>query len=700
MNNDDLILKMILDESGFTAGMNNAIKKLGSFDGTIERTSRKSGSSLGSIWKIFAGSFLASGVTRIVGAGFDLIKGSVSGAIDRVDTMNNALRNFQNMGFSNSEIMKNIGKNGLLSQGIQGLPTALNDAISHVQLLASSTGNLTRSTQIFKALNDGILGFGGSTDQVNEAVIQLSQSFSNGKVDAQTWNSMINAQLGPTLSAIAKKMGITMGELKEGLSQGKISVEEFQNQLIEMDTKGGGGLKSLNQIAKDSTKGIKTSIQNAKTAVTRGVGEVIEGLNKALVDEDLGGFKGIIDKVGSSMESFLKVMAANIPRAVSFLSNLFEAVQKFGSALKFMMPFLVPAATAFGAFMFQLKGIPTIIKSFNNFKNAIIGVGNSLKIMGAIAAANPFVLIVGAVVGAIAVFGYFMATNEEFRNKVISVWNDVKDSVLGVLKNIKDWGIDTWNSAKEMASNAVESVKNTWSGIKEWFSNTWQDIKDIAYNTWISIKNSMINTWNNIKESFWNIVTGIVNSAENAWTNLKNGVSKAINRVKEIFDSLREINLFEIGKNIIDGLINGVVEKWNALKKTIKGIAGSIKDSIKGALDIHSPSRWMRDMVGKNIVQGIIVGIDKEKSKLDQTMTDLVKTPSVQPVVTGSNSQPVVQAKQNTSSNAVNEIHLHLNVYGDLPDSMIKQIAKKMKTELTRQMKRDADAVGGTLYAT
>lgn len=700
MNNDDLILKMILDESGFTAGMNNAVKKLGSFDGTIERTSRKSGSSLGSIWKIFAGSFLASGVTRIVGAGFDLIKGSISGAIDRVDTMNNALRNFQNMGFSNSEIMKNIGKNGLLSQGIKGLPTALNDAISHVQLLASSTGNLTRSTQIFKALNDGILGFGGSTDQVNEAVIQLSQSFSNGKVDAQTWNSMINAQLGPTLSAIAKKMGITMGELKEGLSQGKISVEEFQNQLVEMDTKGGGGLKSLNQIAKDSTKGIKTSIQNAKTAVTRGVGEVIEGLNKALVDADLGGFKGIIDKVGSSMESFLKVIAANIPTAVSFLSNLFDAVQKFGSALKFMMPFLVPAATAFGAFMFQLKGIPAIIKNFNNFKKAITDVGNSLKIMWAIAAANPFVLIVGAVVGAIAVFGYFMATNEEFRNKVISVWNDVKDSVLGVLKNIKDWGIDTWNSAKELASNAVESVKNTWSGIKEWFSNTWQNIKDIAYNTWISIKNSMINTWNNIKESFWNIVTGIVNSAENAWTNLKNGVSKAINRVKEIFDSLREINLFEIGKNIIDGLINGVVEKWNALKKTIKGIAGSIKDSIKGALGIHSPSRWMRDMVGKNIVQGIIVGIDKEKSKLDQTMTDLVKTPSVQPVITGSNSQPVVQAKQNTSSNAVNEIHLHLNVYGDLPDSMIKQIAKKMKTELTRQMKRDADAVGGTLYAT
>ena len=61
----------------------------------------------------------------------------------------------------------------------------------------------------------------------------------------------------------------------------------------------------------------------------------------------------------------------------------------------------------------------------------------------------------------------------------------------------------------------------------------------------------------------------------------KNGVSNAINRVKEIFNSLREVNLFEIGKNIIDGLINGVKEKWNALKDTIKGIAGNIKIGLK-----------------------------------------------------------------------------------------------------------------------
>lgn len=846
--NDDLILKMILDESGFNAGMDGAVKKLGSFDNNISSTSKRSSNSLGSIWKVFAGSFLASGVTKVVGFGFNLIKDSVSGAIDRVDTMNNAVRNFQNMGFEKSEINKTIGENGTLIKGIKGLPTPLNDAVGHVQLLASSTGDLGRSDQIFRALNDGILGFGGTTDQVNEAVIQLSQSFSNGKVDAQTWNSMINAQLGPTLGAIAKKMGMTMGELKEGLSKGTVSVKEFQDQLIEMDTKGGGGLKSLNQIAKDSTKGIKTSIQNAKTAITSGVGDIIKGLNKALVDADLGGFKGIIDNFGNAMKSFLKAIAANIPKAVAFLGKFFKTLSDFGSALKFVMPFLVPAATAFGAFMLQLKGIPTIIKSFNNLKTAITGIGNSLKIMGSIAAANPFVLIVGAIVGAIAVFGYFMATNEEFRTKVIGIWNDVKKVVLDTLVSIKEWGLKTWDSIKEAATKAVTEIKNAWSGIKEWFSNLWNSIKEtasnawnsfktvviqpitevvqeivsifsgvidflvgiwtnlieiggsyfeilknvilapilfvtsmitggwsetrdnmiavwnnirenalniwnsiknlftivtsamvsigkiswngfkieliniwnfiktsasmiwngikvllqvtwnsiriMAANTWKSIQDTMINTWNSIKNNFGRIISSLVQSAENAWTNLKKGVSNAIDRVKSIFDSLREINLFEIGRNIIQGLFDGITEKADAVVDKVKSIAGSIKKAITSALDIHSPSRWMRDMVGKNIVQGIIVGLDKEQPKLDKAVTDLVPTPSVTPAVRSLTDQPVNASGSHKAISTGNTYIVNLNSYGNIPDVEMRRMAKTLSVEFARMMRRDAEAKG------
>ncbi len=285
------------------------------------------GAMLGGIGKV-VGKVGLGALLTIGNKAFNAVSSNVDSAIKRIDTLANSSRSFQNMGFDaekTARAMKNISK------AIEGLPTALDDSVSNVQLLAASTGDLDLSVDVYKALNDAILGFGGDANMANNAIVQLSQSFSNGKVDAQTWNSMINSGLGPTLNALAKQMGITTGELKNGLSEGKISVKDFQEGLIKLDKEGGGGLKSLEQIAKDSTKGISTSLANAKTAMVRGTAELIKSVDEMLKNMNLPTISEFITNAGTNTENFMKKVAAVLPEIAknfAWVGDVFDGIKE------------------------------------------------------------------------------------------------------------------------------------------------------------------------------------------------------------------------------------------------------------------------------------------------------------------------------------------------------------------------------------
>lgn len=314
-------------------------------DGFKDRVSKTTGvvSSLGKGFATMAKG-AAFGVFATVGSkAVNMVSDSLDGAISRIDTLNNSDRAFSNMGFGADETKKAMDN---LQLAIKGLPTGLDGAVKGVQLLAGSTEDVGKSVDIFKAMNDGILGFGGNAEMVDNAIVQLSQSFSNGKVDAETWNSMINSGLGPTLNAMAKQMGKTTGELKAGLSDGSTSVKEFQDRLIDLDKNGGGGIKSLNQIAKDSTKGISTSISNAKTAITRGVADMITNLNDGLAKNKLPTLSDMISNAGSRAEAVFKKIGTIIPqvlgaiapvvnKAIGIFKNLFTVFTEKNDANKY-----------------------------------------------------------------------------------------------------------------------------------------------------------------------------------------------------------------------------------------------------------------------------------------------------------------------------------------------------------------------------
>lgn len=181
------------------------------------------------------------------------------------------------------------------------------------------------------------------------------------------------------------------------------------------------------------------------------------------------------------------------------------------------------------------------------------------------------------------------------------IWNSVATIFSTVISTITETATTMWSGFKEVLSTIWQGIagvaSSVWNGVKNFFANTWQSIQDTATNAWNGIKSGVENIWN-----------GMASGAANAWESLKSGVSNAIDRVKNTFDGLRDINLFEIGKNIIDGLINGIQNKIQAVKDAVTNIASNITGSIKKILNIHSPSRVMAQL-GMYTAQGLANGM-------------------------------------------------------------------------------------------
>ena len=78
------------------------------------------------------------------------------------------------------------------------------------------------------------------------------------------------------------------------------------------------------------------------------------------------------------------------------------------------------------------------------------------------------------------------------------------------------------------------------------------------------------------------------------------------------------------GKNLVQGLWQGISGASGWLYKSVSEFASGIVKNIKGTLGIHSPSRVMRDEIGKNLSLGIGEGITRSAQAVSDAMRSVV----------------------------------------------------------------------------
>lgn len=92
---------------------------------------------------------------------------------------------------------------------------------------------------------------------------------------------------------------------------------------------------------------------------------------------------------------------------------------------------------------------------------------------------------------------------------------------------------------------------------------------------------------------------------------------------------INSISLLSVGHDLIQGFINGISDKVNDVVSAAESIGHAAKNTLVKFFHIGSPSRLMRDKVGKWIPAGIAVGMNKNIDWITSAAKNMVNAATV-----------------------------------------------------------------------
>ena len=299
-------------------------------------------------------------------------------------------------------------------------------------------------------------------------------------------------------------------------------------------------------------------------------------------------------------------------------------------------PLLIVIGTTISKVGAAMQGFSTLAKGIGNLKLAMTsGTGILGKLGAAIGGLSaPIIAVVAVIAVLVAAFIHLWNNNEEFRNKVIAIWEQVKaafvkfgDAIktrlaaLGIsFKDIVDFIKTIWDGfcnllapVFEGAFAAIAAVLEgvldilvglfdvfaglftgnwgqVWNGLKEIFKGTWDGILGIlkaAVDMLVGIVDVFLGwfgtdwktVWSGIKSFFIGIWDGIVGFFSGVWNGIKNTVSTAVNAVKTVITTVfTAISTFF--SNVWNGMKTTVSTVWNGIKSTITTVVNAVKTVI------------------------------------------------------------------------------------------------------------------------
>lgn len=197
-----------------------------------------------------------------------------------------------------------------------------------------------------------------------------------------------------------------------------------------------------------------------------------------------------------------------------------------------------------------------------------------------------------------------------------------------IVGGLTDVGIaiyQNWDKITESLDKASESLKNWFVGVGEWWNEKWQGFSANFQTAWESLPGFVQHPIQALDQASAGLKQWFVGVGEwwnQKWAGFKENWDKAWNSLVDTIKNL-PAKFLDYGKNIVQGLIDGINKGIENAKKTVGGLAKAIIDKFTTDTDINSPSKVF-EQFGIYIDQGLANGITEALHYVEQAMTNLV----------------------------------------------------------------------------
>ena len=385
----------------------------------------------------------------------------------------------------------------------------------------------------------GALGF--SAEDTAEAIGLMANAGIKGSQAGTSLRTIMN-----NLSGEVKICGSSIGEVTVATTNADGSMRNLSDILADCRTAFSGLSESEKAAAAESLVG-KNAMSGFLALMNAGEAD-IEKLSSA------------IDNCDGSAASMAETMNDNLAGQLQILkSQLEELAISFGELL---MPAIRTIVGWIQKFVDWLNSMD------EGTRKVIVTIALVAAAFNAVCAANPYVLIIAAIVALVAAFIYLWNNCEEFRQFWIDLWESIKEIAIAVWEALKAFFKAAWEAIKTTATTV-------WNAIKDFFSGLWEGIKNIFTTVVNAISTFLTNAWNAIK----NTVTTVFNAIKTFFTTVWNGIKSIITTVVNAISTFLSTAWNGI-KTAITTVLNAIKAAvstvWNGIKNTITTIVNAV----------------------------------------------------------------------------------------------------------------------------